>query len=63
MYKECAVKWGTPAGNRKKRIFPDKESASRWVLKRLPDPRFRFGWIEGSTWVVWNLETSKGWSK
>jgi hypothetical protein len=63
MIKECYVYWKTPANRMKHRNFPDKESASRWVLKRLPDPRFRFNHICGSTWVVWNLETIKEWSK
>lgn len=37
MYKECIVRWGTPAGNRKKRIFPDKESEGAATIPNRAD--------------------------
>lgn len=58
----CTVEWMTPK-DLKSRHFTDKVEASKWVVKRQDnDPRFSFYRMSGDTWVVYNMDTVRGWA-
>lgn len=56
------VRWKSPAKRIKHKTFTSEIEAAKYVLKRLPDPRFTFISMAGSTWVVTSLETVKEWA-